>query len=148
MPLWIDLKQYAEERGGLTQVLRVWSRATYGLDAREVEKHLVSGDAALYLDGLDEIFDGPTRGAVIEEIAAFAARYSQASVIVTSRIVGYEAERLQNAGFTHATLEDFDNEQISDVPDQVARSGGRNHNGAHPATASTRPRTRGVPRRP
>jgi predicted NACHT family NTPase len=77
-----------------------------------VEKRLKAGEAAFYLDGLDEIFDGPTRGSVIEEIAAFAGRYSQAPVIVTSRIVGYEAERLGSMGFTHATLEDFDDKRV------------------------------------
>ena len=75
-------------------------------------KTLKAGEAALYLDGLDEIFDGPARGSVIEEIIAFAARYTQAPVVVTSRIVGYEAERLRNADFTHATLEDFDDKQV------------------------------------
>ena len=33
-------------------------------------------------------------------------------MIVTSRIVGYEAERLGSMGFTHATLEDFDDKRV------------------------------------
>ena len=113
LPIWIDLKEYAQKRDGFLKYYESGCTA-YGLDAREVEKHLKAGAAALYLDGLDEIFDGPTRGSVTEEITAFAARYPQAPVVVTSRIVGYEADRLRNAGFTHATLEDFDDGQVSE----------------------------------
>jgi predicted NACHT family NTPase len=49
---------------------------------------------------------------VIEEIAAFAARYPEARIVVTSRIIGYEADRLRNCGFIHATLEEFDDRQV------------------------------------
>ena len=111
LPVWIDLKEYAQERHGLLKYCESGC-ATYRLNARELERHLRTGEAALYLDGLDEIFDGPTRGSVVEEIAAFALRYAQAPVVVTSRITGYQAERLRNAGFTHATLEDFDDAQV------------------------------------
>ncbi len=111
LPVWIDLKEYAQERHGLLRYCESGC-TSYGLDARELERRLRAGGAALYLDGLDEIFDAPTRGLVIEEIMAFAGRYMQAPMIVTSRIVGYEAERLGNAGFTHATLEDFDDRQV------------------------------------
>ena len=113
LPLWIDLKEYAQERSGLLKYCESGC-ATYGLDTREVEKRLQVGEAAVYLDGLDEIFDGPTRGSVIEEVAAFTARYSRAPVVVNSRILSYEPERLRNAGFAHATLEDFDDSQVSD----------------------------------
>jgi hypothetical protein len=113
LPVWIDLKEYAQERDGLLKYCQSGCTA-YGLNASEVEKRLKTGEAALYVDGLDEIFDGLIRGSVIEEITVFAARYSQAPVVVTSRIVGYEAERLRNAGFTHATLEDFDDKQVSE----------------------------------
>ena len=112
LPIWINLKEYAQERVGLLKYCESGC-ATYGLDSREVDKRLNSGTAALYLDSLDEIFDGPTRGSVIEEIATIAARYAQAPVVVTSRIIGYEADHLRNAGFTHATLEDFDDTQLS-----------------------------------
>lgn len=33
-------------------------------------------------------------------------------MFVTSRIVGYQPDRLRNAGFIHATLEDFDDAQV------------------------------------
>jgi hypothetical protein len=113
LPLWVDLKEYAQQPVGLKQYLES-GLAAFGLDARNVDEQCRSGQAALYLDGLDEIFHAPTRGIVIEQIAAFSARYPQAPIVVTSRIIGYEAERLRNAGFTHVTLEEFDDEQILD----------------------------------
>jgi predicted NACHT family NTPase len=111
LPLWVDLKEYAQQPIGLKQYLESGLTA-FGLDARSVDEQCRSGEAALYLDGLDEIFHAPTHNAVIEQIAVFTARYSRTPVVVTSRIVGYEPERLRNAGFTHATLEDFDDEQV------------------------------------
>jgi len=60
---------------------------TFRLEAKENEAHLEAGEAALYLDGLDEIFDGQMRGSVIEEISTFSARYVLSPVVVTSRIL-------------------------------------------------------------
>jgi hypothetical protein len=112
LPLWIDLKEYARQASGLKLYLESGA-AAFGLSAQEIETELQAGRAALFLDGLDEIFDIAKRASVIEQVAAFAARYSAASVVVTSRIIGYEPERLRHAGFTHATLEDFDDAQLS-----------------------------------
>ena len=111
LPLWIDLKEYVRDRRGFLEYLDAGCSA-YRLDARELDRRLQAGEAALYLDGLDEIFEGPVRGSVMEEAAAFAARYGRAPVVVTSRILGYEQGTLQAAGFVHATLEDFDDDQV------------------------------------
>jgi hypothetical protein len=110
-PVWIDLKDYAPEGGGFLKYCESGC-TSYGLYARALEQMLESRDAAVYLDGLDEIFEGPTRGRTIGEIAAFAARYANARMVVTSRIIGYEADRLCNCGFTHVTLEEFDDAQV------------------------------------
>ncbi len=111
LPLWIDLKEYGEQPIGLKQHLES-GKPCFGLDARKVEEQLRNGQATLYLDGLDEIFDARKRANVIEQVTAFSARYPQAPVVLTSRIIGYEPDRLRNAGFAHATLEDFDDEQV------------------------------------
>ncbi|MGA2147296.1 MAG: HEAT repeat domain-containing protein [Bryobacteraceae bacterium] len=111
LPLWIDLKELAGQLMPLKAYLDSGNVA-FGLDARDIEERLREGQAALYLDGLDEIFHAPTRASVVEQIASFSARYPRASVVVTSRIIGYEPERLRDFDFTHATLEDFDDEQV------------------------------------
>ena len=53
LPVWIDLKEYAQERDRLLKYCESGC-ATFGLNAREVEKRLKAGEAAFYLDGLDE----------------------------------------------------------------------------------------------
>lgn len=111
LPLWIDLKDYAQSRPGFLEYLESGA-ACFCLNSTELDRRLTAGTAQLYVDGLDEVFDGPTRGAVVQEIIAFSARYPQASLVVTSRIIGYEPDPLRNAGFIHATLDDFDDSQI------------------------------------
>jgi predicted NACHT family NTPase len=111
IPLLIDLREYVKERLGIPEYFASACTA-FRLDGLELDKRLSTGEASLFLDGLDEIFDVSVRASVIEEVAALASRYPQAQIVVASRIVGYEPEQLQNAGFAHATLEDFDDQQI------------------------------------
>jgi len=113
LPIWIDLKEYVQERKGILTFVESGC-ASFHLDARALEQRLKQGQAVIYLDGLDEIFDGPTRGSVMEEIAALAASYPGGRMVLTSRIIGYEADRLANAGFAHLTLEEFDDRQIEE----------------------------------
>jgi len=113
IPLWIDLKEYVQERKGILKHLESGS-ASYHLAGLVLDQRLRTGQAVIYLDGLDEVFDGSTRGSVIEEIAAFAALYPQTRIVLTSRIIGYEPDRLRNASFAHLTLEEFDARQVSE----------------------------------
>jgi len=106
LPLFVELQEYVKGRYGLLKHLES-ECACYHLDAREVDRRLKTGQVALFLDGLDEIFDIAMRASVIDEIIALASRYTRAPVVVTSPVIGYESEKLQIAGFTHATLEDF-----------------------------------------
>jgi hypothetical protein len=110
LPLFVDLREYVKEHIGLPEYFAKGC-ANHRLDIRELDKRLQAGEAALFLDGLDEIFDASIRGLVVSEIVALSSRYPQAKIVVTSRTFGYEPEKLQNAGFLHATLEDFDDLQ-------------------------------------
>jgi hypothetical protein len=64
-------------------------------------------------DGLDELFDPAGRELAAERIAGFAARYTAARILVTSRIVGYRRGILSGSDFEHYTLQDLSDEQIS-----------------------------------
>jgi GTPase SAR1 family protein len=115
LPLWVELKEYARVHLRANNDLFTYlgsAESGYPLDANRVHECLQSARAAIYLDGLDEIFDPGLRQSVIDQIAGLAARHSSARIVVTSRIIGYEAERLSGAGFAHATLEDFDDQQV------------------------------------
>ena len=117
VPILIDLKEYGKKQEGFLKFCQ--SGLTLPrFDALDLDKHLKAGTAALYLDGLDEIFVHSTRHSVVEEIATISAEYPQAQIVVTSRKVGYQPERLTSAGFVHATLEDFDQIQIKEFLDR------------------------------
>jgi hypothetical protein len=70
------------------------------------------GQALVFFDGLDEVFDPDERSRVIAQFQTFARRYPRACIIVTSRIAGYDRTLLGLAGFEHYTLLPFTLGQI------------------------------------
>ena len=111
MPLRIDLREYARQQQGFINFLSK-NVATFQLNASVLMEMFENGAAVLQCDGLDEIFDIEVRASVAEEIAIFGTRFKNSGVLITTRIIGYESSRLRGAGFAHATLIDFDEDQI------------------------------------
>ncbi|MFI7385021.1 HEAT repeat domain-containing protein [Streptomyces sp. NPDC049813] len=118
----VELRQYAEPQ---------WYQRTYEdfLAHRQdqlglcvpppVLTHLLStGRALLVFDGLDEVFDPKVRQAASEQIAAFAARWPLARIVVTSRVIGYKRHVFDGADFTHFMLQDLDQGQIATFTDR------------------------------
>jgi Domain of unknown function (DUF4062)/NACHT domain len=70
------------------------------------------GQALVFFDGLDEVFDADERSRVIAQFQTFARRYPRSCIIITSRIAGYERTVLGLAGFEHYTLLPFTLGQI------------------------------------
>ncbi|AGA90374.1 putative NTPase (NACHT family) [Thioflavicoccus mobilis 8321] len=66
------------------------------------------GRVVLLLDGLDEVFDPVEREQVVNDIHRFSNDYPETRILVTSRVVGYRAERLRDAGFRDYMLQDLD----------------------------------------
>jgi predicted NACHT family NTPase len=89
----------------------VWHEWPRGLLGKLLEQ---PGRVVLLLDGLDEVFDVKLRGEVIDDIARFSSRFSHTPIIVTSRVVGYQPQRLRDADFRHFMLQDLDATQITD----------------------------------
>ncbi len=74
---------------------------------------LSDGQAILLLDGLDEVVGTPVLNRVAESIQATARAYPRSPILVTCRILDYQAERLrQLAGFPTQTLADLSDAQI------------------------------------
>ncbi|MEV7771000.1 HEAT repeat domain-containing protein [Kitasatospora sp. NPDC086791] len=118
VPLVVELRQYAEGQ---------WRERTFedfldhrhrvagmSLPGPELRRLLDEGRVVIVFDGLDELFDPGVRAATAERIAAFAARYDRARVVVTSRVIGYQRAALGGAGFTHFMLQDLDPGRIAD----------------------------------
>ncbi len=70
------------------------------------------GRAVVIFDGLDEILEPGKREQITRQIVGFCNDYSNARVIVTSRVIGYRRKILTDAGFTHFTLQDLDTKQV------------------------------------
>jgi HEAT repeat protein len=87
---------------------------TCRLNQQQLHEKLRSGQAVALFDGIDEIFDPVLREEVVTDIHRFSNDYAQVQVIVTSRWLGYKAQRLRDAGFRHFMLQDLEIEQIED----------------------------------
>lgn len=116
-PLLIELKEYARNRrdGSVRDFLEFLHHGTgipCRLDPHSIAERLRNGKACLLLDGLDEVFDPEQRKEICIDIARFANDYRPARIVVTSRVIGYKAQILRDAGFRHFMLQDLDAKQI------------------------------------
>ncbi|MEG4323020.1 MULTISPECIES: HEAT repeat domain-containing protein [unclassified Microcoleus] len=119
IPLLIELRIYIRnvESGHCKNFLEFCHKDSgfiCDLNQHQLHEQLKAGDAVVMFDGLDEIFDSGKREDVITAIHRFTNEYPRVRVIVTSRIIGYKAQRLKDAEFHHFILQDLNAEQIQD----------------------------------
>ncbi|MBP1910336.1 energy-coupling factor transporter ATP-binding protein EcfA2 [Methanolobus bombayensis] len=120
IPLLIELRDfiglYSEQKCDtfLEYFKHLGKTQGYSLNEKGLHSILSKEDRSIVIfDGLDEIFDPNKWERVNNMIVGFTLDYPKTRVIVTSRIVGYNKNRLSNAGFKHFTIQDFDDVQIS-----------------------------------
>ncbi|HSF75312.1 MAG TPA: NACHT domain-containing protein, partial [Microcoleus sp.] len=83
------------------------------LNKSRLHELLQAADRAVVMfDGLDEVFEVQKRNRIVDQIHNFTQTYPEVKVIVTSRVIGYQQQRLNNADFHHFMLQDFEPEQI------------------------------------
>ncbi len=99
-----DFIRFLEEAPG-------WYQWSAGLLGKLVAQH---ARVILLLDGLDEVFDMKLRAEVVDDIQRFSSKFPHLHILVTSRVVGYQAQRLRDAEFRHFMLQDLDDTQITD----------------------------------
>ncbi|MEG4080918.1 MULTISPECIES: HEAT repeat domain-containing protein [unclassified Microcoleus] len=119
IPLLIELRTYIRsgESGHCKNFLEFFHQSPGSichLNQHQLHEQLKAGEAVVMFDGLDEIFDAGKREDVITAIHRFTNEYPRVRVIVTSRIIGYKPQRLQDAEFHHFILQDLNAEQIQD----------------------------------
>ena len=78
-----------------------------------VDLLLLTGRAVVIFDGLDELLDTSRRADVATRVEHFSAEYPLAPVLVTSRVVGYDQARLDEAQFTSFRLGNFRDEDVA-----------------------------------
>jgi hypothetical protein len=118
IPMVIDLGAYARwECAGQKNFVRFleeasgWHDWPRGLLARLLEQ---PRRVVLLLDGLDEVFEAARRELVVNDIVRFSNLHPGVSMVVTSRVVGYQAQRLRDAEFSHFMLQDLEATQITE----------------------------------
>jgi len=119
IPLLIELRTYIRsgESGHCKNFLEFFHQSPGSichLNQHQLQEQLKAGEAVVMFDGLDEIFDPGKREDVITAIHRFTNEYPGVRVIVTSRIIGYKPQRLQDAEFHHFILQDLNEKQIQD----------------------------------
>lgn len=138
LPLLIELRTFAglsaegKSETPLEFLEHLGKTEGWGLTQSALQSHLKGdGRAVVIFDGLDEIFEPKLRETITNQIVGFTNAYPKARVIVTSRILGYRRKILSDAGFTHFTLQDLNEEQarafitkwydlaMSDRPDEA-----------------------------
>jgi GTPase SAR1 family protein len=125
LPLRVELREFtglcAENkcRTFLDYFQHLAETEGYNLKREEVDNYLKNdGKAIIIFDGLDEIFDPNEWERINHMIVGFKLDYPKVRVIVTSRIIGYKRKILDDAGFVHFTLQDFEKEQIETFLDR------------------------------
>lgn len=119
LPLRVELREFAglcaekDCKTFLDYFQHLAETEGYSLTKEKVDNYLKNnGKAIIIFDGLDEIFDPKEWERINRMIVGFTLDYPKVRVIVTSRIVGYKRKILNDAGFAHFILQDFEKEQI------------------------------------
>ncbi|WP_186777968.1 HEAT repeat domain-containing protein [Streptomyces salinarius] len=117
LPVVIELRRYAEaewRERTFEEFLDHLSSTEQMCVPREIlETSLRAGRAIVMFDGLDELFDPAIRAQVCRRISAFAAKYEDSRIVVTSRVIGYQRGTLDAAGFRHFMIQDLSQQHIA-----------------------------------
>ncbi|NJO41317.1 MAG: NACHT domain-containing protein [Cyanobacteria bacterium RU_5_0] len=119
LPLLIELREFAiNPSANFLEFLHRGRGVDWQFDQQQLHQHLLESPTLLMFDGLDEVFDRATQSTVIDDVIRFSQQYPKAQVLVTSRIIGYNPERLQHSGFRHFTIQSLDTDEIHEFIDR------------------------------
>ncbi len=119
LPLLIELREFAlNPAANFLEFLHRGRGVDWQFDQQQLHQHLLESPTLVMFDGLDEVFDRATQSTIIDDIIRFSQQYPKAQVSVTSRIIGYNPERLQHSGFRHFTLQSLDTDEIHEFIDR------------------------------
>jgi hypothetical protein len=113
VPFIVTLRTYEEwkksEHGSVVAFIAAHVVENFQLTVPEgaIEYLLLTSRAFVLFDGLDELLNLATRREICDVIANFADLYTSATVLVTSRKIGYFEAPLNTARFSTAALLNF-----------------------------------------
>jgi hypothetical protein len=119
IPLVVTLREYAARTPidwSVAEHIEHNLNALYQCPAPDglVERLLLTGRAVVIFDGLDELLDTSRRRDVSDRVEQFCSAYPLTPVLVTSRVVGYDQARLDDAQFTCYRLGGFGDDQVAE----------------------------------
>lgn len=119
LPLLIELREFAiNSSANFLEFLHRGRGVDWQFDRQQLHQHLLEFPTLVMFDGLDEVFDRTSQATVIDDIIRFSQQYPKAQVLVTSRIIGYNPDRLQHSGFRHFTIQSLDTDEIHEFIDR------------------------------
>lgn len=119
LPLLIELREFAiDPAANFLEFLHRGRGVDWQFDQHQLHRHLMESPTLVMFDGLDEVFDRTTQSTVIDDIIRFSQQYPKAKVLTTSRIIGYNPERLRHSEFQHFTIQSLDTEEIHEFIDR------------------------------
>ncbi|MDY6938948.1 MAG: HEAT repeat domain-containing protein [Cyanobacteriota bacterium] len=119
VPLLIELRKYVQNKeegecSNFLEFIESGSGWVGHLPKRILHDELKRGRGMVLFDGLDEVFDPNRRSQVVAQIHDFTQDYPNVKTLVTSRVIGYQQQRLKRANFHHVMLQDFTPEQVAE----------------------------------
>ncbi|MEH2427138.1 MAG: HEAT repeat domain-containing protein [Nostoc sp.] len=119
IPLLIELRTYVRSRDNqecrdFLEFFQQGSGFICSLNQYQLDSLLKTGKAFVMFDGLDEVFEPSKREKAITDIINFTHNYPLVRVLVTSRVIGYQPQRLRDISFRHFMLQDLELEQIQE----------------------------------
>ena len=119
LPLLIELREYVIARSpNFLEFLHSGRGVDWQFDQQQLHQYLQDQPTLVMFDGLDEVFDRALQSTIIDDIIRFAAQYPQAQILITSRVIGYSPEKLQQAEFRHFTIQPLDTSEIHEFIDR------------------------------
>ncbi len=113
LPLLVELREYANSQShNFLDFLHRGRGVDWQFDQQQLHQHLQEQPTQVMFDGLDEVFDRSTQSTIIDDIIRFAHQYPKAQILITSRIIGYNPERLQHAQFRHFTIQSLNTDEM------------------------------------
>jgi hypothetical protein len=139
IPFLVTLREYAAKttiEWSVAECIEQNLRTIYQCQAPDglVERLLLTGQAVVFFDGLDELLDTSRRRDVSDRVEQFCTAYPLTPVLVTSRMVGYDQARLDDAQFTCYRLGGFGDDEAA----EYARKWFATQDGMPPAEAAAK----------
>ena len=121
IPILIELRKYAQDPNhpkNFLEYLHEGANTICCLNRQKLHECLDAGKAFVMFDGLDEVFDPKLRDTIVTQIIRFSNDYPLVRILVTSRKIGYQSEPFRHAKFREFTIEDLNEEQITEFCDR------------------------------